>query len=59
MLWDCIGWHGVRPLVMVEGNMDSDDYVNILANHFILLVDNYPNSIFQQDGVLCYTSNYG
>jgi hypothetical protein len=29
-------WHGVRPLIMVEGNMDSDKYVNVLANHFIV-----------------------
>ncbi|CAI2190319.1 15170_t:CDS:2, partial [Funneliformis geosporum] len=39
--------------VVVEGNMDSDKYVNILANRFISWVDNYPNSIFQQDGASC------
>ncbi|CAB5383125.1 unnamed protein product [Rhizophagus irregularis] len=38
--------------------MNSDDYVNILANHFIPWVNNYPSSIFQQDGASCYTSNY-
>ncbi|CAB4382599.1 unnamed protein product [Rhizophagus irregularis] len=46
MFWGYFGWHGVRPLVVVEGNMDSDKYVNVLANHFILWVSNYPNSIF-------------
>jgi len=35
MFWGCFGWHGVEPLVVVEGNMNSDDYINILANHFI------------------------
>jgi hypothetical protein len=58
MFWGCIGWHGVGPLVVVEGNMDSNEYVNILANHFIPWVDNYPGSIFQQDGASCHTSTY-
>ncbi|CAB4389996.1 unnamed protein product [Rhizophagus irregularis] len=58
MFWGCFGWHGVGPLVVVEGNMNSDDYVNILANHFIPWVNNYPNSIFQQDGASCHTSSY-
>jgi hypothetical protein len=35
MFWGCFGWHGVGFLVVVEGNINSDDYVNILANHFI------------------------
>ncbi|CAB5376299.1 unnamed protein product [Rhizophagus irregularis] len=35
MFWGCFGWHGVRPLVVVKGNIDSDKYVNVLANHFI------------------------
>ena len=58
MFWGCFGWHGVGPLVVVEGNMDSDEYINVLANHFIPWVDNYPNSIFQQDGASCHTSIY-
>ncbi|CAB5350216.1 unnamed protein product [Rhizophagus irregularis] len=58
MFWGCFGWHRVRPLVVVEGNMDSDKYVNVLANHFIPWVSNYPNSIFQQDGASCHTSSY-
>ncbi|CAB4392281.1 unnamed protein product [Rhizophagus irregularis] len=58
MFWGCFGWHGVRPLIVVEGNMDSDKYVNVLANHFIPWVSNYPNSIFQQDGASCHTSSY-
>ena len=58
MFWGCFSWDGVGPLVVVEGNMDSDDYVNILANNFIPWVSNYPNSIFQQDGASCHTSSY-
>ena len=58
MFWGCFGWHGVGPLVVVEGNMDSDKYVNLLANRFIPWVDNYPNSIFQQDESSCHISIY-
>ncbi|CAB4490592.1 unnamed protein product [Rhizophagus irregularis] len=58
MFWGCFSWHGVGPLVVVEGNMNSDDYVNILSNHFIPWVSNYPDSIFQQDGASCHTSSY-
>src|SRR5271154_5891239 len=52
------GWHGVGPLVVVDGNMNSDGYVNILANNFVSWVSNYPDSIFQQDGTSCHTSFY-
>jgi transposase len=58
MFWGCFGWHGVGPLVVVEGNMNSDDYVNVLAKFFIPWVSNYPNSVFQQDGAPCHTSSY-
>ncbi len=46
MFWGYFSWHRVRPLVVVDRNMNSDDYINILANHFIPWVNNYPNSIF-------------
>ncbi|CAI2194334.1 4519_t:CDS:2, partial [Funneliformis geosporum] len=36
----------------LDENLDSNDYINILANNFIPWVSNYPNSIFQQDRAL-------
>ncbi len=38
--------------------MDSDIYINILTNHFILWVSNYSNSIFQQNEASYHTSSY-
>ncbi|CAG8831041.1 8637_t:CDS:2, partial [Gigaspora margarita] len=65
MFWGCFSWWGVGPLVEIEGNMDSDSYVNILANHFIpwanSLMKKYPNEIkliFQQDLAPIHSSIY-
>ena len=32
MVWGCMGWNGVRRLVEVEGKMDANQYVSILAD---------------------------
>ena len=58
MFWSYFGWDGVGPLVLVEETMDSNIYVNVLANYFVPWVRQYPNSIFQQDGAPCHTSIY-
>jgi transposase len=58
MFWGCFSWHGVGPLVVVEENMDSDVYVNVLANNLIPWVRNNPNIIFQQDRAPCHMSSY-
>ena len=58
MFWGCFSWNGVGPLVTVDENMDSDVYVNVLANHLIPWVCNNPNLIFQQDQASCHTSLY-
>ena len=38
MFWKCFGWHGVGLLVVIDGNMDSTDYINILANHGLKII---------------------
>lgn len=65
MFWGCFSWWGVGPLVLVEGNMNSDDYVNILSRDFIPwaneLAINYPDEprpTFQQDLAAIHTSEY-
>ncbi|RGB22589.1 hypothetical protein C1646_634059, partial [Rhizophagus diaphanus] len=58
MFWCCFSWYEVGPLVVIDENINSDDYINILANHFISWVNNYPGFIIQQDGASYYTSNY-
>ena len=58
MFWGCFTWDGIGPLVLVEETMDSDVYVNVLSNHLIPWMHDYPNTIFQQDNASCHTSNY-
>jgi hypothetical protein len=43
---------------VVENTMNSDDYINIIANNLILWVRGHPDIIFQQDGAPCHTSSY-
>ncbi|CAG8812129.1 15822_t:CDS:2, partial [Gigaspora margarita] len=56
---------GIGPLVEIKGNMNSDSYVNVLANHFVpwanSLLEKYPDKIeliFQQDLAPIHTSAY-
>jgi hypothetical protein len=58
MFWSCFSWYGIGPLVVVENTMNSDDYINIIANNLIPWVRGHPDIIFQQDGAPCHTSSY-
>lgn len=65
MFWGSFCWWGVGPLVVVDGNMDSDAYINILAKNFIPWANNlatiYPNEpqlTFQQDLASVHISKY-
>ena len=33
MVWGCIGYFGIADLCWIEGNMDSDAYLNVLQKH--------------------------
>ena len=58
MFWSCFSWNEIGPLVTVNENMDSDVYVNVLANYLIPWVNSNQNLIFQQDLASCHTSSY-
>lgn len=33
MVWGAFSWHGIGPLVRIDGKMDKFQYLNILKNH--------------------------
>jgi transposase len=38
MVWGCIGYDKVGPLVFVDGTMNSAKYIGVLGNHFLPFV---------------------
>jgi transposase len=62
MVWGAMSAFGVGPLVVIEGSMDSDKYVNLLSNHFHPWFTEFrrmhPSALFQHDHATCHTSQY-
>ena len=54
MFWGFIKFSGERNLVVVDGNMNSTKYCEILRNH--LMDEMYMHEIFQQDNASCHKS---
>ena len=52
MMWGCISWEGVGPLVLVEGTLDQYRYVNLLSKHLVPYLkeidEQHPGVIFQR-----------
>ena len=52
MLWARITFHGVGTITVIEGNVSSEKYVNILANNsWPVIIRHFPDNdyIFQDD----------
>lgn len=63
MLWGCFWAGGFGPLVFVDGSMNQDAHVNLLAKNvppwFINLREQDDREfIFQEDGVTCHIRGY-
>jgi hypothetical protein len=60
MIWGCIGWNGVGVLSEVEGQMDAEQYVAILEQGLLQIIEDsgIPEGdiIFQPDNDPKYTS---
>lgn len=57
-IWGCFSYHGVGPVVLIQGNMDQHQYVSILQNHMLPYAEeNIPlRWVFQQDNDPKHTS---
>ncbi|KAG1179208.1 hypothetical protein G6F70_000295 [Rhizopus microsporus] len=63
MIWSCFHANGFGPLVLVDGTVDQDKYINILAQSFHpwfaqLFQQEERNFILQEDGASCHTGGY-
>jgi DDE superfamily endonuclease len=60
MVWGCISWWGVGPLVVVEGTLNKTSYVALMEKHLEpylkQLEEEHPGIMFQEDNAPCHTS---
>jgi hypothetical protein len=63
MIWSCF-WAGeYGPLVLIDGDMNQDLYVDCLSQTLLPWYNELPNSedrkyIFQEDNAPCHTGSY-
>lgn len=60
MVWGCITYYGVGTLVFVNGNMNSEKYIEVLDNNlWPVIVKHFPNEgcLFQDDNAPCHASH--
>jgi len=59
MVWGCFCNNKLGPLVLVEGNLNSDRYIELLKEYLLPYLNNLniENPIFQDDNAPCHASN--
>lgn len=57
MFWGCFSWYGLGPLVALEGNMNSQSYIELLEESLIPEIEaaEIP-MVFMQDNAPCHTA---
>ncbi|CEI87858.1 hypothetical protein RMCBS344292_02266 [Rhizopus microsporus] len=63
MVWSCFHANDFGPLVLVDGTVDQERYINILTQSLHpwfakLCQQEYRDFIFQEDGASCHTGGY-
>jgi hypothetical protein len=60
MVWGCITFYGVGKLVFVDGNMNSEKYIEVLDdNLWVVVMKHFANKpyLFQDDNAPCHASH--
>jgi len=61
IMWGCFSWHGLGPLVRIDGRVNSENYIQeILGYHVVPFLERFEEEIgeylFQQDNAPIHTS---
>ena len=58
MVWAGISWASKTPLIVVNGNLNSEEYVKLLEEHFLPFRDKYyaRSVVFQQDNARAHNT---
>jgi transposase len=61
MMWRCFSWHGLGPLVRIDGRINSERYIEeILGYHLVPFLETFEEEngeyLFQQDNTPIHTS---
>jgi transposase len=61
MMWACFRWNKLGPIIVVDGTMDSQKYIDMLENQLYPFWKKtkrcIPSLWFQDDGAPCHRSN--
>jgi hypothetical protein len=58
MIWKCFCNNKLGPLVLVEGTLNSDKYIELLEEYLVPFLNDLgiKNHIFQDDNAPCHVS---
>ena len=56
MVWRGFSMTSVGPLKMIEGNFDTQKYINTLESHFQQYLDENPDLLLQEEKAPCHKS---
>ena len=58
MVWGCFCNNKLGPLVLIEGTLNSDKYIELLEEHLLPFLNDLgiENHIFQDDNAPCHAS---
>ena len=60
MVWGCINYRGIGPLVFIDGTLDSKKYINLIKKNYIPFIEEHREHgpfILQKDNASSHNSS--